>query len=60
MGRAGPLAQEKSDAVEFFRPVSVGKKTVIANPHETTGQDVEEKPAKKLQVVEAVFLSFQP
>ena len=33
--------------------MSVGKKAVVANPHEATGEHVEKEPAKKLEGVEA-------
>ena len=33
--------------------MSVGKKAVVANPHEATGEHVEKEPAKKLEWVEA-------
>ncbi len=52
-GGAGFVPQEKSDALELFATVSVGKKTVVANPHEAFGEHVEKEPAKKLEGVEA-------
>src|SRR3990172_4345032 len=52
-GRAGFVPQEKSDALELFGTVSVGKKAVVANPHEATGEHVEKEPAQKLEWVEA-------
>lgn len=53
LGRAGFVPQEKSDALELFGTVSVGKKAVVANPHEATGKHVEKEPAKELEGVEA-------
>jgi hypothetical protein len=52
VGRAGCVAQEEPEALEFFRTVPVGKKAVVANPHESAGEYVEEEPAKKLESVE--------
>jgi hypothetical protein len=43
---------KEPDALEFLPTVSVGKKAVIANPHESAGEYVEEEPAKKLESVE--------
>lgn len=52
LGRAGFVPQEKSDTLEFFRPVSVGKKAVVANSHEAARQHVEKESAKKLDPLE--------
>ena len=52
LGRAVFVAQEESNALEFFGTVSVGEKTVVANPHEAGGEHVKKKPAKKLAPVE--------
>jgi hypothetical protein len=45
-------AAQMSLELEFFRTVPVGKKAVVANPHESAGEYVEEEPAKKLESVE--------
>jgi hypothetical protein len=39
--------------LKFFGSVSVGEKTVIANPHKSAGKGVEEESAEKLHRVEA-------
>jgi hypothetical protein len=56
-GRAGENLSAES---QRLLPVTVGEQAVAADPHETVGQDVQEKPAEKLLARERHLLEALP
>lgn len=47
------LTQESSDSLKLFRTIAVGEKSVVADAHETLGENVEKESSEELDGVES-------